>query len=280
MKLFKFEKEIKSALTLFNESGERVGFVPTMGALHEGHISLIKKAKETCDYVVCSIFVNPTQFDNKNDLSKYPITIEEDLKLLEKASCNSVFLPSVKEMYPEGLKTKKYDFGGIEKEMEGAFRKGHFDGVGTIVHRFFDIIKPDVAFFGEKDFQQLQIIKKMVAIEKMPIKIVGCPIFREEDGLAMSSRNRRLSNEMRSEAPLIYQVLKEVQYKIRAKESIVDIELFVNQLFEKSKLELEYFLISDIETLKPTRVIDENKKYRAFIAAFAEDVRLIDNIAL
>lgn len=280
MKLFKFEKEIKSALTLVNESGERVGFVPTMGALHEGHISLIKKAKETCDYVVCSIFVNPTQFDNKNDLSKYPITIEEDLKLLEKASCNSVFIPSVKEMYPEGLKTKKYDFGGIEKEMEGAFRKGHFDGVGTIVHRFFDIIKPDVAFFGEKDFQQLQIIKKMVAIEKMPIKIVGCPIFREEDGLAMSSRNRRLSNEMRNEAPLIYQVLKEVQYKIRAKESIVDIELFVNQLFEKSKLELEYFLISDIETLKPTRVIDENKKYRAFIAAFAEDVRLIDNIAL
>lgn len=280
MKLFKFEKEIKSALTLVNESGERVGFVPTMGALHEGHISLIKKAKETCDYVVCSIFVNPTQFDNKNDLSKYPITIEEDLKLLEKASCNSVFLPSVKEMYPEGLKTKKYDFGGIEKEMEGAFRKGHFDGVGTIVHRFFDIIKPDVAFFGEKDFQQLQIIKKMVAIEKMPIKIVGCPIFREEDGLAMSSRNRRLSNEMRNEAPLIYQVLKEVQHKIRVKESIVDIELFVNQLFEKSKLELEYFLISDIETLKPTRVIDENKKYRAFIAAFAEDVRLIDNIAL
>ncbi|APD07131.1 pantoate--beta-alanine ligase (AMP-forming) [Flavobacteriaceae bacterium UJ101] len=279
MKVFRSEKELKSTLLLTKESKKRIGFVPTMGALHEGHISLIEKAKKECDEVICSVFVNPTQFDNKDDLIKYPITIEEDLKLLEKASCDIVFVPSVKEMYPRGAESKKYDFGGIEKEMEGAFRIGHFDGVGTIVHRFFDIIKPDKAFFGEKDFQQLQIIKKLVEIEKLPIEIIGCPIFREQDGLAMSSRNRRLTIEMRNEAPIIYRILKEVQYKI-TKESISDIEHFVKQSFNESALDLEYFLISDIQTLKPTQVIDKNKKYRAFVAAFANDIRLIDNIAL
>ncbi len=279
MKVFESKKELKSDLLFLKENQKTIGFVPTMGALHQGHISLIERAKKECDVVVCSIFVNPTQFDNKKDLELYPITLEDDIKLLQKVACDSVFIPSVKEMYPEETKSRKYDFGGIEKEMEGAFREGHFNGVGTIVHRFFEIVAPNKAFFGEKDFQQLQIIKKLVEIEKMPIEIIGCPIFREQDGLAMSSRNKRLSEEMRKEAPLIYQVLKEVQKQIKQK-TIQDIESWVKQKFEESKLELEYFLISDVQTLKPTQVLNEEKKYRAFVAAFAGDIRLIDNIAL
>ncbi len=279
MKVFESKKELKSDLLSLKENQKTIGFVPTMGALHQGHISLIERAKKECDVVVCSIFVNPTQFDNKKDLELYPITLEDDIKLLQKVACDSVFIPSVKEMYPEETKSRKYDLGGIEKEMEGAFREGHFDGVGTIVHRFFEIVSPNKAFFGEKDFQQLQIIKKLVEIEKMPIEIIGCPIFREQDGLAMSSRNKRLSEEMRKEAPLIYQVLKEVQKQIKQK-TIQDIESWVKQKFEESKLELEYFLISDVQTLKPTQVLNEGKKYRAFVAAFAGDIRLIDNIAL
>ncbi len=279
MKVFKSEKELNPTLFTLRKNKTKIGFVPTMGALHRGHISLIKEAKKQCNVTLCSIFINPTQFDNKEDLAKYPVTIEEDIKRLEAVHCDLVFIPTLQEMYPEGEKVRKYDFGDIQNEMEGAFRKGHFEGVGTIVYRFFKIINPNIAFFGEKDFQQLQIIKKLVEIEKLPIKIVGCPIFREEDGLAMSSRNSRLSSEMRKEVPLIYQVLKKVRNKIQ-KETLSDIELFVKQEFKKSKLKLEYFLISDIQTLKPTQVIEEGKKYRAFIAAFADDVRLIDNIAL
>ncbi len=279
MKVFKSEKELNPTLFTLRKNKTKIGFVPTMGALHQGHISLIQEAKKQCDVVLCSIFVNPTQFDNREDLAKYPVTIEEDIKRLETVGCDLAFIPTFQEMYKEGEKVQKYDFGGIQNEMEGAFRKGHFEGVGTIVHQFFKIINPDAAFFGEKDFQQLQIIKKLVEIEKLPIKIVGCPTFREEDGLAMSSRNSRLSSEMRKEAPLIYQVLKKVQHKIQ-EETISTIELFVKQEFKESKLKLEYFLISDIQTLKTTQVIEKGKKYRAFIAAFAGDVRLIDNIAL
>lgn len=279
MKVFKSKKELKSDLLFLKENQKTIGFVPTMGALHQGHISLIKRAKEECDVVVCSIFVNPTQFDNKEDLELYPITLDEDTQLLQRNFCDVLFIPSVEEMYSEEVKAKKYNFEGIENEMEGAFRKGHFDGVGTIVHHFFNIVSPNKAFFGEKDFQQLQIIKKLVEIENMPIEIIGCPIFREKDGLAMSSRNTRLSEEMRKEAPLIYQVLQEVQKQVKQK-SIQEIENFVKQKFQESILELEYFLISDIETLKPTQVLEQQKKYRAFIATFAGDVRLIDNIAL
>ncbi|MFV0530184.1 MAG: pantoate--beta-alanine ligase [Flavobacteriales bacterium] len=279
MKIFKSEKELTSFLFTLKREQKKIGFVPTMGALHQGHISLIATAKKQCDVVLCSIFVNPTQFDNKNDLKNYPISIEDDINLLKSISCDLVFIPTVHEMYPKGEKVQKYDFGGLQNEMEGAFRKGHFDGVGTIVHRFFNIVRPDVAFFGEKDFQQLQIIKKLIEIENLPIKIVGCPIFREKDGLAMSSRNRKLSKEMRKEAPVIYKVLKKVQEKITT-ESIPNIESFVKHTFEKSKLELEYFLICNTQTLKPTQIIDKKKKYRAFMAVFADDVRLIDNIVL
>ncbi len=277
--------EILKSITELNlylqkvESQSKIGFVPTMGALHKGHVSLIEIAKRNSDIVICSIFVNPIQFDNENDFETYPLTIKDDLNLLNRFGCDIVFMPSVPEMYPNGEVSNNYDFGGVENEMEGAFRKGHFNGVGTVVARFFNIIRPDFAFFGEKDFQQLQIVKKLVEIEKMSIKIIGCPICRENDGLAMSSRNRRLSSAMRQEAVLINQILNEVQKMF--KNTTVDmIYKYVTTEFEKSALKLEYFSISNIKTLKPVDFIEEGEEYRAFIAAFADDVRLIDNIIL
>lgn len=279
MKVFKTIKSIHSDLSAINKS-KSLGFVPTMGALHEGHLSIIKKAKKENDFVVVSIFVNPTQFDNKEDLINYPSTIENDLKLLKSISCDFVFCPSAKEIYDSKINSESFDFNGLDQVMEGAFRKGHFDGVGTVVKKFFKILHPDKAYFGEKDFQQLQIIKKMVAINRFSIQIVPCPIFREEDGLAMSSRNVRLNKQQRNAAPLINKTL------IKSKElfdnnSIETINNFVKMEFENSPfLALEYFEIAEIETLISVNEKLNEKKYRAFIAAFAGEVRLIDNIAL
>ncbi len=252
--------------------------MPTMGALHKGHLSLIKKAQSENDLVVVSIFVNPTQFDNKEDLIKYPKTLEADLKLLKKVKCDMVFTPTVKEIYNEDVVSKHYKFDGLENEMEGKFREGHFNGVATIVQRLFEIVTPDKAYFGKKDFQQLQIIKKLVAIEKLPIKIVGCKIFREKDGLAMSSRNVRLSKQHRKSAPFIYKTLKKAKKKLQNK-SIEEILHWVNKKFKKHPfLELEYFIIADEITLKDSIVKDDN--LRGFIAVFAGEIRLIDNIKL
>ena len=258
-----------------------IGFVPTMGALHQGHLSLIQQAKKNTDIIVVSIFVNPTQFDNKEDLDNYPITLENDLKLLKSVGCDIVFTPSIKEIYADTIRSKHFDFGSISHEMEGKFRNGHFDGVGTIVNRLFDIIQPDKAFFGEKDFQQLQIIKKLVEIENKNIEIIGCPIFRELDGLAMSSRNERLTPAYRKAAPFIFEILQKVQQKFDIKNA-VEITNWVKEMFDKHPiLELEYFTIaneSDLKTL--TNEIQKNQTYRAFIAVFAGDIRLIDNIDL
>jgi pantoate--beta-alanine ligase len=249
-----------------------------MGALHKGHLSLIKKAQSENDLVVVSIFVNPTQFDNKEDLIKYPKTLEADLKLLKKIKCDMVFTPTVKEIYEDDVISKHYKFDGLENEMEGKFREGHFNGVATIVQRLFEIVTPNTAYFGEKDFQQLQIIKKLVAIEKLPIKIVGCKIFREKDGLAMSSRNVRLSKQHRKSAPFIYKTLKKAKKK-QNKKSIKEIIEWVNKKFQKHlDLELEYFIIADEITLKNSTVKGNN--LRAFIAVFAGEIRLIDNIKL
>lgn len=261
-----------------------IAFVPTMGALHKGHLSLIKKAKKENDVVVVSIFVNPTQFDNKDDLKNYPITLENDLKLLKKVNCDLVLIPKVKEIYPTKITSEHFEFGGIENEMEGKFRKGHFNGVGTIVKRLFEIVKPHKAYFGEKDFQQLQIIKKLVEIEKLPIKVIGCKIFREKDGLAMSSRNARLTTKCRDAAPFIYKILKKVKKKFKKKdfmdsEEISAIEKWVEKKLKKqSDLTLEYFTIANESTLKNSS--DNQHNPRAFIAAFAGEIRLIDNIAL
>ncbi|MCL7762235.1 pantoate--beta-alanine ligase [Polaribacter sp. Z014] len=280
MKIFNTKQEIKDYLTSKKEENKTIGFVPTMGALHEGHLSLIKKAIKKNDLVVVSIFINPTQFDNPEDLVKYPKTIENDTKLLESVSCDVLFLPSVKEIYAENIASEKFDFDGLEHQMEGKFRNGHFDGVGTIVKTLFEIVTPNRAYFGQKDFQQLQIIKKMVKKNRLPVKIKGCPIFREKDGLAMSSRNTRLTTEHRNAAPFIYKTLKTARKKFGTENAVKVTEWVENQFKKHPFLELEYFTIADEKTLETIKNKESNKKYRAFIAVFAGEIRLIDNIRL
>ena len=257
-----------------------IGFVPTMGALHEGHLSLIKHAKENNDIVVVSIFVNPTQFDKKEDLDNYPITIDSDLKMLEAIGCDIVFAPTAKEMYSDGLKSEHFDFGGIEYEMEGAFREGHFDGVGTVVKRLFEIVKPHNSYFGEKDFQQLQIIKALVKRQQMNIQIIGCSIYRESDGLAMSSRNARLTPDHRKAAPFIRKTLKMAKEKFGTENALTVMEWVENAFENHPLLDLEYFSIADVESLKPISQRVHNHGYRGFIAVMAGKIRLIDNIEL
>jgi pantoate--beta-alanine ligase len=280
MRIFNNKKDLKDCLLEYKRSKKTIGFVPTMGALHAGHLSLIEEAKRKNHIVVASIFVNPTQFNNVADLKKYPKTIKKDIKLLKSAYCDILFSPNVDEIYAENVVSEEFDFDGLEHQMEGKFRDGHFNGVGTIVKTLFKIIEPDSAYFGQKDFQQLQIIKKMVEKNKLNVKIKGCPIFREEDGLAMSSRNSRLSNESREIAPFIYRVLKKIKKKSETK-SIDEINEWVKKEFEKQHLlKLEYFTIADEKTLKTGVIKNDNQNYRAFIAVFAGEIRLIDNIRL
>ena len=280
MEIFTKKQDLKNCLSALKTNNKTIGFVPTMGALHQGHLSLIKKAKAKNDIVVVSIFVNPTQFDNAEDLKKYPKTIDNDRNLLESVSCDVLFLPSIEEIYSENIVSEKFDFDGLEHQMEGKFRDGHFNGVGTIVKTLFEIVAPNKAYFGQKDFQQLQIIKKMVKKNRLPVKIKGCPIFREQDGLAMSSRNVRLSTEHREIAPFIFKTLKKVRKKFHKKD-ISEINNWVENQFRKQPLlTLEYFTIAEEKTLETAGTKETNKKYRAFIAVFAGKIRLIDNIRL
>jgi pantoate--beta-alanine ligase len=281
MKIHKSSSSLNEALLPFITNRKTIGFVPTMGALHVGHISLVEQANLENDCVVVSIFVNPTQFDNPNDLLKYPRTIENDIAHLKRFSKNIfIFSPSALELYNNNINSKSYNFSGIESEMEGKHRIGHFDGVGTVLNLFFRIIKPNKAYLGEKDFQQLRIVKKLVEIENLPVKVIGCPTIRETSGLAMSSRNKRLNNEQLKEAILIYKTL----LKIKENFNLLSI-LKLNQLVEKEfkshpSLTLEYFEIADTETLKTGIYKSKKKKYRAFIASFIGGIRLIDNMAL
>jgi pantoate--beta-alanine ligase len=280
MKIFNNKKDLKDCLLEYKRSKKTIGFVPTMGALHAGHLSLIQEAKRKNHIVVASIFVNPTQFNNVADLQKYPKTIENDIKLLTSVYCDILFSPSVAEIYSENIVSEKFDFDGLEHQMEGKFREGHFNGVGTVVKTLFKIIEPNKAYFGQKDFQQLQIIKKMVKKNRLNVAIKGCLIFREQDGLAMSSRNSRLSPESREIAPFIYKTLKEIKRKFETK-TLDKINEWVEKEFEKQPLlRLEYFTIADEETLKTVETKKENQKYRAFIAVFAGEIRMIDNIRL
>ena len=280
MKIFKSKSDLKNYLGEEKKNGNSIGFVPTMGALHEGHLSLVEKALSKTDITVVSIFVNPTQFDNKEDLLKYPKTLENDIKLLESVKCDVLFVPSVEEIYDENVVAEKFDFDGLEHQMEGKFREGHFDGVGTIVKTLFEIVEPNKAYFGQKDFQQLQIIKKMVKKHRLNVKIKGCPIFREADGLAMSSRNARLSEAHRNAAPFIYKTLKKVRKKFGTENANNLTEWVENQFKKQSLLELEYFTIAEEKSLETIKNKESNKKYRAFIAVFAGKIRLIDNIRL
>ena len=281
MKIHNDSNTLKKSLTLFLNECKSVGFVPTMGALHKGHLSLVEQAINENDCVVVSIFVNPTQFNNPKDLEKYPRTIEKDIALLSTIKGEIfIFSPKVSDLYPKNIRSKNYNFLGIENEMEGKYRKGHFDGVGTVLNILFRTVNPDKAYFGEKDFQQLQIVKKLVEIEELPISIIGCPIIREKSGLAMSSRNKRLGMNQLKEAPLIYKTLLEVQEKFNDLTVSKLNDLVENRFSKNPFLELEYFEIANEKTLKTVHVKRKDVNYRAFIAVFAGGIRLIDNIAL
>jgi pantoate--beta-alanine ligase len=281
VKVFSEKKEIVAALEALKAENRTIGFVPTMGALHDGHLTLVKKAMQNNDVTVVSIFVNPTQFNSSEDLKKYPRTLEKDISLLATLSDDIlVYAPSVEDVYEGKTTSESFDFDGLEFEMEGKFRQGHFDGVGTVVKRFFEIIKPNNAYFGEKDFQQLQIIKKLVQKNNIPVNVVGCKIHRESDGLAMSSRNLRLKPEYIEVTPFIYKTLKTAKIYFGTKSANWVTRWVEKQFKTHHLLKLEYFIIAEEESLKLLKRKSKNKKYRGFIAVYADDIRLIDNIAL
>jgi len=280
MLIFNKKADLQSYLAPYIDAGNDIGFVPTMGALHSGHLSLMQQSVHENAVTVTSIFVNPTQFNNPEDLEKYPRTLEADADKIKTLSDSIiVFAPSVQEMYEGQTTSQHYSFDGLENQMEGAKRPGHFDGVGTIVKKLFDIVQPTNAYFGEKDFQQLQIVKKLAQKNNMPITIVGCPISREPNGLAMSSRNERLTANEKEGAAFIYQTLTEAKAKFDT-ESIATVKQYVTDAFATHpEFTPEYFEIAPESTLIPATV-KENTKYRAFIAVFLGNVRLIDNISL
>ena len=281
MKSFSLIKDIQAALKKERSRSKSIGFVPTMGALHEGHLSLIRQSEEENDITVSSIFVNPIQFNNPQDLIKYQRTLKADLALLESAGCDYVFNPEVKEMYPaepDGSPVK--DFGQLEKVMEGKFRPGHFKGVAIIVKKLFDIIQPDTAYFGKKDYQQLMIIHSMVDQLKLPIEVIGCPIIREPDGLAMSSRNMQLSIGERKIAPLIFQVLTKTKQKA-GNMPVKDLKSWaIKKLTAEPTFTVEYFEIVDKQTLLPLDSWKKKDNALACTAVYLGGVRLIDNIEL
>ena len=281
MKIFDRKNELNAFTLEERKKDHSIGLVPTMGALHTGHISLVKKALSENDLVVVSIFVNPTQFDKKDDLEKYPRTFEQDIELLKQVSDKIVvFAPSVDEIYDGKLESESYEFDGLDKVMEGEFRTGHFDGVGTIVELLLRTVAPDKAYFGEKDFQQLQIIRKMAEIKKLPYTIIGCPIEREPHGLAMSSRNERLSKNTREQANFIHNTLQTAKAKFGMKSATYIMDWVKSEFEQHPLFDLEYFEIADENTLTPALKIQDNQKYRAFIAVYADGVRLIDNLRL
>ncbi|WP_010420681.1 pantoate--beta-alanine ligase [Anaerophaga thermohalophila] len=277
MEVVKTRNELEERLTVLRNPGKKVGFVPTMGALHEGHLSLVRNAGEVCDVVVLSIFVNPTQFNDPTDLERYPRNLEEDIRLLETTSCDLLFAPSVEEIYPEPDK-RVFDFGHLDKVMEGKHRPGHFNGVAQVVSRLFDMVKPDKAFFGQKDFQQLVIIRDLVRQMNLGTEVVACSIIRESDGLAMSSRNRLLSEKHRKSAPLIAKTLFE-SCNFAKNNSVADTEKFVRENIGRNEdLRLEYFQIVDGNTLQSVDSWEESNYIVGCIAVFAGEIRLIDNV--
>ena len=282
MLVYKTKVDLVNRINNLMQPDFSLGFVPTMGALHQGHLSLVKSALSNNNFVVVSIFVNPTQFNSTSDLSKYPRPLAQDIKILETVSKDKILIyaPEIEDLYGSKVKSESFNFRELESTMEGNSRPGHFDGVGTIVKRLLQIVNPNTAYFGEKDFQQLLIIKKMVEAEGLQVKIIGCPTEREPNGLAMSSRNSRLSPEEYHESAMIYEILKTVKQKLNS-DGIPSIYDWVLKQFNNNPLfELDYFQISEIESLVPVKEKIPNKKYRAFIAAYIGGVRLIDNIDL
>lgn len=261
-------------------SNKSIGFVPTMGALHEGHLSLVKLAQKDCDIVVCSIFINPTQFNDSNDLENYPITIEEDIKLLEEQSCDILFLPNVTEMYPQGLNTNQYQLNGIDKVLEGRKRPGHFDGVCTIVHRLFSIVKPNTAYFGEKDFQQVAVIRQMVNNLSITIEIKTGETIREKDGLAKSSRNTLLSVSQRQKATYVYASLQKIKSLYGKVDCTQLKEMIKDDVNQVQDMQLDYVEIVNPHSFRPLQGKGTKEDAVALMAVFLGKVRLIDNLSL
>ena len=281
MHIFYGKAALKDYLKSIKTNHSSIGFVPTVGALHQGHLSLMKQSMSENETTIVSIFVNPTQFNNPEDLAKYPRTLEDDVKKISGLNPDIiVFAPTVDDIYDGKPSSQFFDFDGLENQMEGKFRPGHFNGVGTIVKRLFEIVQPTNAYFGEKDFQQLQIVKKMVEKTKLKVNIIGCPIHREDNKLAMSSRNALLTPEEKQEASIIYKILIESKEKFE-KFSAKMVTEEVQKTFENNPtFTLEYYQIADEETLLPCIRKSKNKKYRAFIAVFVNNIRLIDTISL
>lgn len=280
MEIFKTKAALKAFLKPLKASGKKIALVPTMGALHNGHISLIKLAQQNADIIICSIFVNPTQFTDPKDLEKYPRPIEHDLAMLADAGCNGVFMPNVDEMYPAGADEAWHiDLGNAEFLLEGEFRKGHYQGVTQIVKKLFDAVEPDVAMFGQKDFQQVLMIKNMLAYFKLPITIITCPIIREADGLAMSSRNIHLSADDRKHSLVLSKSLQFVIDHFN-EYSLSELEDKAKALYHNiDDVELDYFTIANGDTLEPAKSKDEDNLV-ALVAAKVGSTRLIDNMII
>jgi pantoate--beta-alanine ligase len=277
MYILEKKEEVAECLQQYRNSNKKIGFIPTMGALHEGHLSLVKRSVEECDVTIVSVFVNPTQFNDKNDLLNYPRCVEKDCELLRKAGCNAVFTPSVEEIYPEP-DTRVFSFDGLDKVMEGEHRPGHFNGVAQVVSKLFDIVKPDKAYFGLKDFQQVAIIKNMVRQLNLKVEIVPCPIVREADGLAKSSRNMLLEPEYRAAAPAIHKALYEATTMKKNMQPAQLCDWITKTIDATGLLKTEYVQIVNFDTLMPIDRFDDSLKAIACIAVWAGKVRLIDNI--
>ena len=277
MLTFKTSDEV---LAFFKLKTKHIGLVPTMGSLHYGHLSLVKKACKENDFVVVSVYINPTQFNNPSDLQSYPLYLDRDKELLKPFSDQIIFYtPEHKEIYPKKIQRNSYSFGAISTHMEGFYRPGHFDGVATVIETLFKKIKPQKAYFGEKDFQQLQIIKVLNIQKKLNVNVIGCPIVREKDGLAMSSRNKLLSPNERKAAPIIYSTLRDLNQK-HIKTDVSQMRQFFKEKVEQHLLKLEYFFVAPVCNLIPVSKLDSNIKYRFFVAVFAGKIRLIDTVEL
>ncbi len=271
--------DVKERIANERAQNKIIGFVPTMGALHQGHISLIDISKKQTDITVCSIFVNPTQFNNPEDLKHYPRTPEKDIQLLESAKCDILYMPEVNDIYPEN-DVRKFEFGYLDSILEGATRPGHFNGVGQVVSILFEGVKPDKAFFGSKDYQQVMVVKSLVKQLNLPIEIVPCPILREPDGLAMSSRNTRLTPEERIVAGMVPDIMKQANIIVKEK-GIEAAKQFVKDIISKvSIMKMDYFEVRDAETLEAISEYSSNKKAVSLIAVFVGSIRLIDNMLI
>ncbi len=281
MILFRKKSNLIIKLTNLKKNNFKIGLVPTMGALHKGHISLVERSIKENDYSIVSIFINPAQFNNKKDLKSYPKNLTKDCNYLDTISSDIIiFAPEINDIYDNNLSVKKFNFYGLDKFMEGKYRKGHFNGVATIVSYLFRLVKPNNAYFGKKDLQQLRIIQQLVIDNNIPVNVIGCETIREKDGLALSSRNIKLSKHYRKIASKVYEVINYARINF-ASMSLVEIYTYVDKFFDNiSEIKLEYFTIAESKFLQPVKEKMKNKQYRAFIAVKLDGVRLIDNMEL